>query len=415
MPQKEGQLAKRLSRRMVDWDEAVEDPRSRRGRRHRHRGLLNLLVLALASGAHTLRHVEDVAEDMGAVARRLFGVAKKVSDTALYLVLQRQKVEGFRETLLAQVKHLWRAKRLENDRFPLGVVALDGKSVWASSRKGIEGAKETVNGNVTVSSLAMMNAVLVSSSSTPCLDLQLMAGKEGEPPAFRDMVKRLAAGCSHLFQVVTGDAGLLCRESAALVQSVGKDYVLGLKGNQPTLLGLAEAAFELDPGNIAANHVDAPDSTAKRITRTLHTRVVRDVGDFDLAGAQEVWRVTTLTEEAGLPPKEEVRYLVSSLKPKALKGAEKLLLVRLHWAIENNRHWTLDVAFLEDDHQPCQTSMAAIEVTCWLRALAFNLVANLRARGPRKDRKPLSWRRTMDKLNQLLLTRFREELTTFFA
>ena len=191
MLQRAGQLAKQVRRRMVEWDEAVKDPRRKRGVRHGHHGMLNVMVLAMASGAYTLRQVEDFAMDLSGVARRLLGVVKKVSDTALYRLLQRQQVAGFRATLLAQVKHLWRSKRLENDRFPLGVVAFDGKSVWASSRKGMDGAKESVNGNVTVASLAMMNAVLASSSSTPCLDLQLIPGKEGEPAAFRDMVKRL--------------------------------------------------------------------------------------------------------------------------------------------------------------------------------------------------------------------------------
>ena len=100
---------------------------------------------------------------------------------------------------------------------------------------------------------------------------------------------------------------------------------------------------------------------------------------------------------------------------KALTRNEKLHLVRLHWAIENNRHWTLDVAFKEDDHQPCQTSPAAVEVTCWLRALAYNLVANLRARGPRKDKKALPWKRAMEKLKQLLFTHSREELLASIA
>ena len=268
MKPKLGQLARKLTRRMVHWDDAVSDPRSRRGRRHGHHGLLNLLVLAFATGAHTLRRVEDVAEDMGTVARRLFGVAQKVSDTALYLLLQRQSVAGFRETLLAQVKHLWRAKRLTNDGFRLGVLAFDGKSVWSSITKGMDGAKEAVSGQVSVAMLAMMNAVLVSSSSTPCLDLQLIGSKEGEPAAFRDMLTRLAAAFRH-FQVITGDAGLLCRESAALVCSLGKDYVLGLKGNQPTLLALTEAAFA-HAGDARA--VDIEKTESRRVTRARCTR-----------------------------------------------------------------------------------------------------------------------------------------------
>lgn len=44
----------------------------------------------------------------------------------------------------------------------------------------------------------------------------------------------------------------------------------------------------------------------------------------------------------------EKRFYLSSLPPKAEQLAQ---LIRGHWAIENNLHWTLDVAFNEDLHR----------------------------------------------------------------
>ncbi|MHB8876162.1 MAG: hypothetical protein ACYC8T_20930 [Myxococcaceae bacterium] len=164
-----GQLARAVKRCRVDWDEGVADPRLARGRQHRHRGLLNLLVLGFASGLATLRRIEELSVDLSGIARRVLGLARRVSDTTLYLLLASQALDGLRQTLVRQVKELWRGKRIRNDLFPLGVVAIDGKSVWTSTWKSIEGAKESVGENgVVVSSLAMLNAALVSSSARPC-------------------------------------------------------------------------------------------------------------------------------------------------------------------------------------------------------------------------------------------------------
>ena len=111
----------------------------------------------------------------------------------------------------------------------------------------------------------------------------------------------------------------------------------------------------------------------------------------------------------------EVRFFISSLPPRGLSPTEKLQLVRLHWGIENNRHWTLDVIFEEDDRQPCQVSRRSVEVVCWLRALAYNLVATVRAGAKQKDRRPQPWRRTMQRLRDLLVAHAEEVLPAHLA
>ena len=224
----EGQLARAVKRCRVEWDSEVVDPRDRRGRRHKHHGLLNLLVLGFASGLSTLRRVEELSADLRNAARAVLGLRRTVSDTTLYMLLSSHAVAGLRNTLVAQVKALWRGKRISNDLFPFGVLSFDGKSVWSSAWKSIEGAKEMVTENGLVfSSLAMLNAVLVSSSARPCVDLQLIREKSGESPAFREMIRRVAATFHSMFDIVTGDAGLMCRENAALIRGLGKHFVCG--------------------------------------------------------------------------------------------------------------------------------------------------------------------------------------------
>ena len=411
----EGQLARAVKRCRVEWDSEVVDPRDRRGRRHKHHGLLNLLVLGFASGLSTLRRIEELSADLRNAARAVLGLRRTVSDTTLYMLLSSHAVAGLRNTLVAQVKALWRGKRISNDLFPFGVLSFDGKSVWSSAWKSIEGAKEMVTENGLVfSSLAMLNAVLVSSSARPCVDLQLIREKSGESPAFREMIRRVAATFHSMFDIVTGDAGLMCRENAALIRGLGKHFVFTVKGNQQRLFGLAEHIF--GSSSASARVTTTERRNGATVTRILDTQVVSDVVDgIGIYGAQELWRIEQETESDAGERTTEVRYFISSLPSRKLSPTQKLQLVRLHWGIENNRHWTMDVMFEEDDRQPCQLSRRSVEVVCWLRALAYNLVASLRTAARQKDRRPQPWRRTMQRIRDLLVTLPEEELPAFLA
>lgn len=413
MSKTNGQLARTLRRRAVEWSPRVADPRDARGRRHQHHGLLNLLVAGFASGLTTLRAIEDLSADLSAVARRVLGAAKRVSDTTLYLLLASQALEGMRETLVAQVQKLVQSKRVKNDLLSLGVAAVDGKSVWSSAWKHIEGAKEMTNDQGLIhASLAMLNAVLVSSAVRPALDLALIKEKSGEPPAFREMVRRVAAAFPGLVDVFTGDAGLMCRENALVVRGLGKHYVFAVKGNMQRLFPALQDMFA---ASASPSRVETTEQRSGAVvTRTLHTLTIGDIPDLGIYEAQEVWRLEQRTDANGTV-KTEVRFFITSLPPRKLSPTEKLTLVRLHWGIENNRHWTLDAVFEEDDRQPCQLHRNAIEVTCWLRALAYNLVAAKRASTPKKDGRPREWKRVMQRLRDHFLNARREELAATLA
>ena len=278
----------------------------------------------------------------------------------------------------------------------------------------MKGAKTSVepNSGVVVSSLSALKAVLTSSSAKPCLDLdlELIAEKTGESPAFREVFPRVCQSFGAQFQVVTGDAGFTCRENALLVRKAGKDFLFALKGNQPTLYAFAEKWFSTWPG--AALKESREWRNGACITRTLHAVQGADLSELAACGVEELWCVRQVTQAEGESPIEETRYFLSSMASKLLSPTEKLQLVRLHWGIENGHNWTLDVALAEDDVQPCQASKEAIEVVAWLRVLAYNLLSAWRAHAPKKDGKPMPWRRTMEQLRDALVAPFVESRST---
>jgi hypothetical protein len=394
----EAQARRALRRADFPWSSAVEDPRKEWNQVHAHHGLLSVLAAAFACGRIHLRRVEDFSADLGVGARRQLGVGKAVSDSTFYRTLEKQKPEGFRESTWAYVRSLIEAKVVANDLFPFGVMTFDGKKVWASTTSYVDGAKTSVDENtgVMTASLMSLRAVLTSSKVRPCVDFEVIGDKEGESPAFRVVFPRACQAFGGQFEIVTVDAGMTCRENAQLVDDAGKYYVAALKGNQPTLQALAEEMFKGCPGGLKKRDVEHRDGSV--IIRELHTITVKDVPAVDMPGVQQLWRVVQQTFTGEKLTSEDVRYFLSSIPPTLLTPAQQLLLVRLHWGIENGHNWTMDVALTEDDVQPCQKSREAIEVVAWLRVVGCNLLAAWRAQAGTKDKLPLSWERCMELL-----------------
>jgi hypothetical protein len=297
-------------------------------------------------------------------------------------------------TVWAMVKGLFEKKVFSHDLFPMGVLTVDGKSTWTSSRKALAGAKESTAGasKTPCWSFSSLRAVFTSSSARPCVDQELIAAKEGESPAFRVVFRRVVEHFSRMFLIVTGDAGMTCWENARLVVDARKHYLFALKGNQEKLFSLAQQV--LVPGRASLRAYTSENRGGVRVDRELFTLTVHDIPEMDFPGAEQFWCVRQVTyTRDGRSDAEEVRYFVSSIPPKLLSPHQQLCLVRLHWGIENGHNWTIDVMLREDDRQPCQASRDSIDVVCWLRIIGYNVLAAWRSRGPKKDKLPQPWRR----------------------
>src|SRR5262249_23032708 len=136
------------------------------------------------------------------------------------------------------------------------------------------------------------------------------------------------------------------------IRATGADYLLQVKGNQPTLEADISASIE------AAAEADFVGLDHDVWVNELrgHGREEEQVClvPYDLGGVrtreqwvdvQAIMRVSRTTWEGG---KEtfEVAHYISSRRGRAeeLGGA-----TRGHWSIENGLHWVLDVIFREDD------------------------------------------------------------------
>jgi hypothetical protein len=402
----EAQARRALRHADIPWNREVEDPREDAWVVHDHLGVLGGLAAAFSTGCRSLRRAEDFFADLGLGARRALGLGRGTPcDTTLYRLLAEQSPAGLEETLFAQVKDLIACKVVKNDRLSVGVVSFDGKGTWSRvDGERMPGAVQSTYDaeGSSVQTFGALRAALTSSSACPCVGQRLIGSKEGESPAFRELLPKVCEQLGGQFRIVTGDAGLCARDNAELVTSLDRWYLFGLKGNQQYLHGFAREHGEYGLRTPLAR--TAERYRGHTIVRELYARGVAGDPGADIKAAQQLWYVCqTTTDRRGEIVAVEQRYFVTSIPSGALTRDEELALVRLHWGIENGCHWTLDVILGEDDGHPCQANRASIETVSWLRLIGYNALSAWRTLAPSKDGKPIAWARAAETLRHALV------------
>jgi predicted transposase YbfD/YdcC len=214
------------------------------------------------------------------------------------------------------------------------VVAIDGKTLRRSFDKAA--GKSAIH---MVSAWASANHI--------SLGQVVVDAKSNEITAIPKLLEILEiSGC-----LVTIDAMGCQTEIGEKIIAGGADYVLAVKGNQPTLHAGIEAFF-LDQleDNFArvsvGRHETSEKGHGRQETRTyLVCEAPDDQPDRDRwKGLKGIGVAIGETVRDGKSC-DDVRYYILSKK---LSGKEFAAAVRGHWSIENSCHWTLDVTFDED-------------------------------------------------------------------
>lgn len=371
---------------------ALRDPRSNKGKRWSFRYLLEVFVTAAIVQTPTMKGVEGVSEKM----------ALEVPDSTLAYTLERIDPRPARAVLRQQVQAMLRAKTLRPVDLPMGILAIDGKTVWTGDHCGDAMCQLQDE----VWNLRAMRAVLTSAPSRPCIDQDFIPPKTNEMGHFPAFWRALVTTWKHtdLFGAVTLDAGYTSKDNAAVIDADGYGYVMRVKDNQPELRAELERQLRRRVGQ-----PDAVSFWERRRGKEVQRRLFRTA---DMAGwddwphLRQGWLVQTVVmDDDG---REEVvmeRWFVTNLPWNRLSDRQILRVVREHWAIENDCNWVLDVVWEEDTtawttnakevpgHHPLQT-------LSWLRLLAYNLVGWLQRV---RLRSHPTWAALRDALRRVLL------------
>jgi predicted transposase YbfD/YdcC len=327
----------------------LEDPRTRKSR-HELVDLLLVAVCAVLSGADNWVEVALWGRSKLTWLRQFrkfeHGIASHDTFGRVFALLD---AEGFEQRFIAWMASVCRV-------FEGQQVAIDGKTVRRSKTSDSKAIH-------LVSAFAHGLGVTLGQVKT--------AEKSNEITAIPELLEALLLkGC-----IVTIDAMGCQKDIAAKIVDRGADYVLMVKNNQPRLAAAVESFFEAAErdGWTGVAHTQAEwiekdhgRIETRRCVVTDDLRCLEKPSDW--AGVQMLVRVESLREINGVTSKEQ-RYYLSSLRTDA---AHMGTVVRGHWSIENGLHWSLDVAYGEDQSRMREGNSA--ENFSILRRITLNLI-----------------------------------------
>lgn len=257
------------------------------------------------------------------------------------------------------------------------VVAIDGKTLRHSYDRSSNKAAIHM-----VSAWATENHLVLGQIKTE--------EKSNEITAIPELLRVLALkGC-----IVTIDAMGCQKEIVKQIVEQEADYVISLKGNQGTLHKEVELLFQdaKEKGFKDLPH-DTCETTDGEHGR-IETRRFTTTSEVDWFEEKSKWKKLTSLgmvesqRQIGDKITDETRYFISSLPSDAATFAQAC---RGHWGIENGLHWTLDIAFREDDSR-IRLGHAANNLAI-IRHFALNLIKQDKKRkiGVKGSRKRAGW------------------------
>lgn len=235
---------------------------------------------------------------------------------------------------------------------PPGQVAIDGKSLRRAYDKGCAHMPPLV--------------VTVFACDTFMSLAQTVAQKGDETAAALAALDLLALRG----RTVTADALHCHRRMTKAIRARGGDYVLALKANQSKLARDANAALDAAAAD--------PRTRFHRVETTAHGRHERRracVIPFTQAQSSAALvdlRAVARVESERIIDGKATRQVRCYALSRRISPQQLLDTVRLHWAIENQLHWQLDVLF-DEDYSRSRKNNAPANLAL-LRRLALNVL-----------------------------------------
>lgn len=158
--------------------------------------------------------------------------------------------------------------------------------------------------------------------------------------------------------MLTLDAAFCQKAIVTQIRAQGGDYLVSVKGNQPTLHRAVIAAFEkAGESTFAGCDMSASVEDGHGRHEERYVTVIRDPQGLP-NGWPDVGAVVVVGRERAVKGKNAstCHYYLTSL---CVGAAELGGYVRGHWGVENGLHWCLDITFREDENRTRDTNAGA--------------------------------------------------------
>lgn len=345
---------------LIESFRSVPDPRLDRSKLYPLIEILFLTTSAVLSGFEEWDEIVDFGEEKLSWLRKYLPYANGIpSHDTVNRVISLIDYRFF-ETCFIH----WATMDIE---LPQGtLISIDGKKLRGSATKKEQQLPHLQGGK---SAIHLVHAW--------CHDLQMCLAqyktetKSNEITAIPVLLDFLEiSGC-----IISIDAMGCQKTIAEKIIDKQADYIFGLKGNQEALSLAAFTAFKEQDAQAQRNKDEQTEQNhgrkEMRSCRILPAEMLPDWGQgADWKGLKSIIQIQSQRSvlASGVVEKE-TRYYLSSL---SVDAATFNLLVRSHWNIENQLHWSLDVIFGEDQSRKRIRNVAQNFST--IRKMALNLL-----------------------------------------
>lgn len=331
--------------------ETVQDPRTGPAKLHRLIDIIVIAICAVIGGADSWNDIAAFGRAKEAWFRKFLALPSGIPshDTfgRVFTLIDSKEFERGFESWVHSIAILTTGT----------VVAIDGKTVRRSHDRAND-----------LSPLHIVSAY--ASEYNLSLAQRAIDTKSNEMKAIPKLLDQFdVQGCT-----VTIDAGGCYPDIALKIAEKEADYVIAVKQNQPTLY--AEVAALFAPEQHAHDDYALSEDSGHGRIELRECFVIADEEKLRSLTTRKRWKnlrsIVKIASTRTVRGKTTTdrRYYISSLKSGSAE--EALNATRQHWGIENSIHWTLDIAFREDESR-IRAGHAQENFTL-LRKIALNLL-----------------------------------------
>jgi len=347
----------------------LDDPRIERKKLHPMPEILLLTLCAVICGAESWDDIEVFGKAKLLFLRQYLPYESGIpSDDTLRRFFRAIDTTQFQRLFVEWIR-AWL-----NPEVAGKVVAIDGKTLRGSH----DGGQSPIH---LVSAFASEAGIVLGQVKT--------SEKSNEITAIPELLDWLDVRGA----IVTIDAMGCQKAIAEKITDKGGDYLLALKGNQSRLHEDVRLHFE-QPASASLARMTSAETIDKGHGR-IEVRHCRLSTDIDwLRERHPEWKnlssIVAIDSERliGDTTTQETRYFISSSPASA---ARMLAAVRLHWGVENQLHWVLDMSFGEDQSRIRQDN-APTNVAI-IRHAALNMIRQIpkKRMSVKRMRKAAGW------------------------
>lgn len=315
-----------------DFADGLTDPRIDRTQHHSLDAIVVITILATICGADGWTQVAMFGQSKRKWLETFLDLPHGIpSHDTFGRVFARLDPDELERCIVRWTAHLAKITRGR-------LIAIDGKTLRRSFDKASKKAAIHM-----VSAWSSANQMVLGQLATDA--------KSNEITAIPRLLKMLDLTGA----VVTIDAMGCQTKIAEQIMAQGGDYVLQVKDNHKTLHEDAKLLFDEAIAHDFDGMAYAHHETIEKDHGRIETREIWSTWDIDYfkrhhdwPGLRSVVCVESTREMVGTGERTtQRRYFISSLDG---RDAQRMLeWVRGHWCIENQLHWSLDVAYREDE------------------------------------------------------------------